>query len=248
MESDFVLAEKMAMSIMGSEAQVLCCGTVESAEALLEKDLFQIVIADTELPDGDGRRLICDICEGRYISGSAAVIAILPNNKKPDEEKLGRQGVTDYITKPFNMAVLMAKIYTQLSRRKKGFSFKASERFVATGSATKSSIGGAHRVTIDSYVFDFDKSEYSVSGKTVKLSHLEECTLRTLVENKGIVLKKKAFTDWLRCDSKMFVDEAILAGTIQALDEKLDAKDYIKTIFGIGYMWAGIEEKHKERF
>lgn len=240
-ESDVALAEKMSMSIMDNEAQVLGCGTVETASALLRREVYQIIIVDTELPDGDGRKLITDICRGCYLSGNASVIAILPNDREPDENHLSGLGVSDYITKPFNMAVLMTKIYTQLARRRKKFSFKASERFVATGSASKSSISGEHKVKIDSYVFDFDNDEYSVAGKRIELDLLEACTLRTLVENKGIVLKKRAFTEWLQCYSKMFVSEQILADTIRSLNRKLGSNEHLKTIFGVGYMWASVE-------
>ena len=99
---------------------------------------------------------------------------------------------------------------------------------------------------IDDYVFNFDTGEYSVSGKKVRLNRLEQCLLRNLVENKGIVLKKKALVDKLRPESRMvYIDETILAEVVQMLTNKLDAHNYIKTVYGIGYLWALTEDQNK---
>lgn len=63
------------------------------------------------------------------------------------------------------------------------------------------------------------------------------------MENKGIVLKRKALTEKLGSESKVFVNETMLSEIVRALVEKLTAHNYIKTIYGIGYMWETPEEK-----
>ena len=80
----------------------------------------------------------------------------------------------------------------------------------------------------------------------MQLSRLEQCLLRNLVENKGIVLKKRALVDKLRLESGMMhIDESMLAEVVHMLSNKLDARNYIKTVYGIGYLWALAEDKNK---
>ncbi|MBO5032488.1 MAG: response regulator transcription factor [Lachnospiraceae bacterium] len=241
-EPEFELAEKLCRSFSDAETQALSCGTMEAADALLKREKYQMVIVDTKLPDGDGHDLISDLGLGVYLSENPVIIAIVPNNRRPELTDLNEQGITDFITKPFSTAVLKAKVCTHFRRRKKDSSFHASERFEATGSGTPSSISGEHRVATDAYVFDFDAEEYSLAGNTVKLNSLEQCLLRTLVENKGIVLKRKALTEKLSSESRIMVNEFMLSQLVRSLVDKLIAHNYIKTIYGIGYIWEDSEE------
>lgn len=242
-DEDFALAEQMRRMFTDIETHTHLCGTLESAEVLLEEEVYQVIIIDPELPDGDGYELIYDLGLGRYRSAEAAIILIMDNGRKPDMLVLGEQGITDYITKPFSLTVLKAKVWSQFQRRQKDFALKASRRFEAIGAGTKSSIVGEHMVVIDEYTFNFDTGEYSVHGKRVKLNRLEQCLLRNLVENKGIVLKRKALMDKLISESKIYMDEYMLEKTVRGLRERLNARRYIKTVYGIGYIWIDAEEK-----
>lgn len=245
-EADLKLAESLCMALTDNDTQAFRCGTLESATALLESEHYQQIIIDTELPDGDGYDLIYELGLGLYETRDVPIILIVSNDRKPDATELGKRGIADCITKPFNISVLKAKVWTQFKRGKRNFSFRAISRFEAIGAGSRKSIIGEHIVEIDDYVFNFDTGEYSVSGKKVRLNRLEQCLLRNLVENKGIVLKKKALVDKLRSESRMAnLDENILAELVQMLNNKLDARNYIKTVYGIGYLWALAEDKNK---
>ncbi len=245
-EADFELAEKLCRVLTDSETHAFSCGTLEAATALLESEQYQQIIIDTELPDGDGYDLIYELGLGLYESNDVPVILVVSNDSRPDMMELNKQGIADYITKPFNVSVLKAKVWTQFKRGKRNFSFRAITRFEAIGAGSRKSIIGEHVVAIDDYLFNFDTEEYSVAGKRVRLNRLEQCLLRNLVENKGIVLKKKALVEKLRSESRMtYIDETILAEVVHMLNNKLDARNYIKTVYGIGYLWALAEDKNK---
>ncbi|MDE7322586.1 MAG: response regulator transcription factor [Lachnospiraceae bacterium] len=242
-DEDSALAEQMCRMFTDIETRTWSCGTLESAEELLGESAYQVIIIDPELPDGDGYELIYELGLGNYGSGDAAIILIMDNDRKPDMLVLGEQGITDYITKPFNLAVLKAKVWSQFQRSRKDFALKASRRFEAIGAGTKSSIVGEHMVAIDNFMFNFDIGEYSAYGKKVRLNRLEQCLLRNLVENKGIVLKRKALMDKLISESKIYIDESMLEKTVRGLRERLNARRYIKTVYGIGYIWIDVEDK-----
>lgn len=245
-ESDFELAERLCEALTDNEIHAFSCGTLEAAAALVESGQYQQIIIDPELPDGDGYDLICELGTGICESEGIPIILIVSNDRKPNMAELNKQGIADYITKPFSVSVLKAKVWTQFKRGKGNSSFRAISRFEAIGAGSRKSIIGEHVVEIDDYLFDFDNREYSVAGRKVQLNQVEQCLLRNLVENKGIVLKKKALVDKLRSESRMLcMDEAALAEVVHMLSNKLDARNYIKTVYGIGYLWALEEDKNK---
>lgn len=245
-EPDFKLAERLCRALTDIETRAFSCGTVEAATALLESEQYQQIIVDTDLPDGTGYDIIYELGLGLYESAEAPVILIVSNDRKPDLTELGDQGVVDYITKPFSISVLKAKVWTQFKRGKRNFSFRAISRFEAIGAGSRRSVIGEHVAVIDDYIFNFDSREYSVAGELVQLSRLEQCLLRNLVENKGIVLKKKALVEKLKSESKIAsIDETVLAEAVHMLSNKLGAHNYIKTVYGIGYLWVLAEDKNK---
>lgn len=165
-EADFKLAERLCRALTDNETHAFSCGTLEAASALLESEQYQQIIIDTELPDGDGYDLIYDLGMGIYESNDVPVILVASNDRKPDMTELSEQGVADCITKPFNVSVLKAKVWTQFKRGKRNFSFRAITRFEAIGAGSRRSIIGEHVVAIDDYLFNFDTGEYSVAGKS----------------------------------------------------------------------------------
>ena len=93
-------------------------------------------------------------------------------------------------------------------------------------------------MSIDKYIFDFDRQDFRQFGEGVALNNVEQGLLRILVENKGVVLKRTALMERMRSETGKDIDEAALVDTIMALRDKLDAGDYIKTVYGVGYMWV----------
>lgn len=245
-EADAKLAERLCRALRDMDTRVFSCGTLETATALLEKELYQQIIIDTELPDGNGYDLIYELGLGIYESGSAPIILITSDAYQINTSELSEQGIADFITKPFNVSVLKAKVCTQFRRRTRAFSFRAISRFEAIGAGSRNSIIGEHIVVIDDYIFNFDTGECSVAGERVRLNRFEQCLLRNLVENKGVVLKKKALVDKLRMETRVLcIDETLLTEAVHMLCNKLNAQNYIKTVYGIGYLWTMAEDKNK---
>ena len=80
----------------------------------------------------------------------------------------------------------------------------------------------------------------------MRLNRFEQCLLRNLVENKGVVLKKKALVDKIRMETRVLcIDEPLLTEAVHMLSNKLGAQNYIKTVYGIGYLWTMAEDKNK---
>ena len=130
-------------------------------------------------------------------------------------------GADDYITKPFSLAVLRARVNACLRKNAPA----ASDKFIC-----------------DKYSFDFERMEFFVDGIQIELSKTEQKLLRFLTENKGITLSREKLVDRIWTDGSEYVDENALSVTIKRLRDKLNAKNYIRTVYGIGYVWEKKDE------
>ena len=70
------------------------------------------------------------------------------------------------------------------------------------------------------------------------MSKTEQRLLKLLIYNQGVTLSRDDLIDRLWTDGAEFVDENALSVAIKRLRDKLHAKDYIKTVYGLGYMWV----------
>ena len=129
-------------------------------------------------------------------------------------------GADDYITKPFSLAVLRARVNTQL-RRKKETESRQEARWES----------GRYR-------FLFDRMEYLVEGTPVELSKNEQKLLRILVENEGRIVKRETLIERIWTDGAEYVDENALSVTVKRLRDKLAAGEWIETVYGTGYRWV----------
>ncbi len=214
-EDDRALANGVCLALKSELIFPFACHSISEAKCEIIGNRFDLFILDLNLPDGNGLNLLNDI------KALAPVIILTANDLETDIVTGLESGADDYITKPFSLAVLRAKVNLQLRN--------ASER-----SFGKIELGG--------FVFDFDRLEYSKDGQPVELSKTEQKLLKMLVENRGRTLERAMLVDRIWTDGADYVDENALSVTVKRLRDKLEDSPskpvYIKTIYGIGYTWA----------
>lgn len=129
-------------------------------------------------------------------------------------------GADEYITKPFSLAVLRARVNARLR--------SVSARKMPDYKSAR-------------FEFDFSDMTYKVMGNLVELSKTEQKLLKMLIENKGITLERNILVDKIWTDGTEYVDENALSVAIKRLRDKLEEKpekpQHIKTVYGIGYRW-----------
>ncbi|MDB2111954.1 winged helix-turn-helix domain-containing protein, partial [Clostridium paraputrificum] len=90
---------------------------------------------------------------------------------------------------------------------------------------------------------DFDKFILNKNGERVDITPTEFKLLKVFVNSKGKVLTRNNLLEELWDKDQNFIDEHALTVNINRLRSKIESKDdgvkYIKTIYGIGYMWIG---------
>ena len=123
-------------------------------------------------------------------------------------------GCDDYVTKPFSLAVLRARVNNLLRRSRPA----------------------APVLELPPYVFDFGRMVYTKNGVPLDLSKTEQRLLRLLAEHRGQTLTREQLLDrvW---DGGEFVDENALSVAVNRLRRKLGEAP-IRTVYGVGYVWA----------
>ena len=218
LEDDETMGRGIAMALTGTGTSVTCRSTLTLAREMLAEDRFDLLLLDVNLPDGSGLDLLRQV---RSEGNATPVILLTANDLELDEVTGLEAGADDYITKPFSLAVLRARVNTQLRR---------------------TAAPQAERVQLDGFTFDFGRMEFSRNGVPVELSKTEQKLLRLLVEHRGQTLTRAALVDRIWTDGAEYVDENALSVTVKRLRDKLEDTPskprYIKTVYGLGYTWA----------
>lgn len=171
-----------------------------------------LIILDINLPDGNG----FDFLRKLRQTSDTPVLILTANDLETDEVMGLELGADDYMTKPFSLMVLRARIAKLLRSTAK------------TTDAVYSD---------EDFTFDFDRMEFTASGRSVELSKTEQKLLRMLVANRNMTLPRERLIDRIWTDGADYVDENALSVTVNRLRRKLGAADRIQTVYGIGYVW-----------
>ncbi|MDE6312014.1 MAG: response regulator transcription factor [Lachnospiraceae bacterium] len=218
-EDDTALANGLCRALTSSDMEAECVGTLHESKNYIKKNLPDLVLLDVNLPDGNG----FDYLRELKSSHSFPVILLTANDMESDIVSGLEMGADDYITKPFSLAILRARINTRLRK------IDAMENIQENMN---------EKTVVDQYVFDFKNMEFYWKEERVELSKTEQKLLRIFVENQGITLSRADLVDRIWTDGAEYVEENALSVTIKRLRDKLHANAYIKTVYGIGYMWV----------
>lgn len=216
-EDDPTLGEGIRLALQAPELRPQLCRSLADAGELLSRRSFDLLILDINLPDGNG----LDLLRALRRESEVPVILLTANDLETDIVAGLELGADDYITKPFSLAVLRARVNAQLRR-----------------SAPKAS----QILAMGPFAFDFEKMDFRRDGRGVELSKTEQKLLRVLLENRGHAVPRATLVDRVWTDGAEFVEENALSVTVKRLRSKLEADpsrpEYLKTVYGIGYTWA----------
>ena len=217
-EDDVALGQGVRLALQSERLEVTVCRTIAEARAWLSGERTDLLILDINLPDGNGLEFLTELRN----RSNLPVILLTANDLETDIVTGLELGADDYITKPFSLAVLRARVNTQLR--------KAAE--------TKSNV-----FVMDAFRFDFERIEFFKKEQELVLSKTEQKLLRILVTNRGLTLSRNDLIDRIWTDGAEFVDENALSVAVKRLRDKLEDTPskprYLKTVYGIGYTWEG---------
>lgn len=218
-EDDMDLREGLAYFLEKDGYEVLTAGTKRAGMEIIRKALCDLILLDCNLPDGSG----FDLCTEAKEYGDVPILMLTARDTEMDEVKALEMGVADYMSKPFSIAVLKARIRKILQGR------KPENRLVSGG------------ITLEK-----DACKVYKNGEEIRCSKVEYQLLMYFMENRGRVLSKEQLLAHVWDSQGKFVDENTLSVNIRRLRGKIedDPKHpaLIRTVHGIGYVWRKEEE------
>ena len=135
-------------------------------------------------------------------------------------------GAEDYVTKPFNMQILLRRLDVVLRRNSKTAAEPSAQRWS------------------DGFlVLDFSALTAQRGAEKLPITPNEYKLLRTLTENAGRILTRQLLLEKLWDSGGNFIDDHTLTVTMNRLRAKIedDAHSYIQTVRGMGYIWKGAQ-------
>lgn len=177
---------------------------------LLKEHRPDLILLDLMLPGLTGEQVL-PLVQG------IPVIVVSAKADVADKVKLLRDGAADYITKPFDTRELLARIDVQLR--------------------TAASLGTSGSLTFGGLNLDTARHSLSVNGQAIRLTRTEYAILKLLMQNPKQVLTKSILLDRISTDTPDCT-ESSLKIHVSNLRKKLreaDGKDYIESVWGIGY-------------
>ena len=217
-EDDRLLNNTLCYNLSVSGYAVDSAMTMAEAVRFFETQDYDLIVLEVNLPDGNGFDFCKQIKERRP---DTAVIFLTANDMESDMLKGFELGADDYVTKPFPISVFRKKVSVLLGRIQKQT--------------------GGDRYTNGTLSINFSELTAELSGLPITFTPLEYRLLKVLVRNPKIVLTRQVLLEKLWDVDENFVDEHTLTVTISRIRSKIevDGLQYIKTVYGMGYMWIG---------
>ncbi|NML21438.1 response regulator transcription factor [Pseudoflavitalea sp. G-6-1-2] len=213
--------EALAKSIGAylSDAHYRCEYATSFSEAMEKTEVYvyDCILLDLMLPGGDGLKILSELKANNKQDG---VIIISAKDSLDDKIKGLQIGADDYLTKPFHLSELAARIYSVI--RRKQFS--------------NANIVEQHELRID-----IPAKTVTVNDQPVNLTRKEFDLLLYFISNKNKVVSKTALAEHLSGDiAGMFDNYDFVYVHIKNLKKKLaeaGCDNYLKTLYGTGYKW-----------
>lgn len=216
LEDDEAIGIGLLYSLENEGYTVTVEKTVASAKSAIAKGSFDLYILDLTLPDGNGY----EICKLIKSMGDYPVIFLTAYDDEINVVTGFDLGADDYISKPFRVRELMARIKSVLRRY------------------SKDSNDG--KIKIDNLLINSNEAKVYLDGKEVILTAMEYRLLLSFVNNRGVVLSRQRLLEDIWDVGGDFVNDNTLTVYIKRLRDKLESDPnnpkFIKTIRGMGYI------------
>ncbi len=203
---------------------------------LNQKQDFDAVVLDVMLPAKDGFQVAAEL---RAAKNFVPVLMLTARGRPEDVLKGFASGADDYLPKPFELAILLARLQGLLRRREWTRAAPAPEQ--STGSP-----GFTDIVKFDGKTIDFSRLELHANGTTVQLTLMEAELLRHLIRNQGKPVSRKSILEevWgLHEDTDTRAIDNFVVRLRRYIEEDPAKPRHLLTVRGVGYRFITEPEK-----
>lgn len=224
-EDDQVLNAGLCYNLREGGYEPVSAYNLEQAQSAFSAMEFALILLDVNFPEGDGFQFAGYVRE----RSRTPIFFLTACDMDADIMKGFDAGADDYMTKPFNVKILMQRIRAVLRR------YQEQPREGQNG----------ERYFCGNLMIDFEGYVVKKKGTPLTLTPTEFKLLFKLCRNPRIVLTRRVLLEEIWDAKENFVDEHALTVQMSRLKGKIsdDEYSYIKTVYGMGYQWIG--EKHE---
>ncbi len=214
-EDDKKLRKELKIFLEKNGYEVKILEEFENAIQDILKENADLILLDINLPYTDGEYICKEI---RKVS-NLPIIMVTSRNSEIDELISLNNGADQYVVKPYNVQILLAKIAGLLKR-------------------TQNTEGNPNKINCDDFILNISKSCIEIGDEQKELTKNELKILHYLALKKGQIVSRDEIINYL-WDSESFIDDNTLTVNMTRLRTKLDEiglQDRIETKRGQGYM------------
>ena len=219
LEDDKNISEIEQFALKNAGYEVSAFATASDFENALTKEHPDLIIMDIMLPDRDGLSVLKDV-RAEQSTAKLPVIMVTAKTSEMDKVKGLDQGADDYMTKPFDVKEVIARVQIQLRHLQHG--------------------AGEESTHLKCRGMDLDKETHRVMIDGQELGHLtrqEFAILEMLLEHPGQVFSKEAVFTYAWQEEYMGETKTldVHISNIRKKIKKITEQEYIQTVWGIGY-------------
>ncbi|MBS0847593.1 two-component system response regulator PhoP [Citrobacter sp. JGM124] len=212
-EDNALLRHHLAVQLREGGHQVDAAEDAKEADYFLNEHTPDIAIIDLGLPDEDGMSLIR---RWRSHNVSIPIMVLTAREGWQDKVEVLGAGADDYVTKPFHLEEIVARMQA-LMRRNSGLA--------------------SQLISLPPFQVDLSRRELSINGQVIKLTAFEYTIMETIIRNAGKVVSKDSLMLQLYPDAELRESHTIdvLMGRLRKKIQAEYAPDVITTVRGQGY-------------
>jgi len=231
-EDEKHLADGLRYNLEAEGYTVDIVGDGEAALSLLmgQQSPFDAVVLDVMLPGKDGFTVASEL---RAANHYVPILMLTARGRPEDVLKGFESGADDYLSKPFELSVLMARINALLRRRQW---FRQDDEGNRQAAESQNEIYMFAGRTID-----LDKLELHTGEETVRLTLMEVQLLRYLIKHEGQVVKRKAMLEevWgLHEDTDTRAIDNFIVRLRKYIEDEPSRPRHLLTVRGVGYKFV----------
>lgn len=220
-EDEHHLAEGLRFNLEAEGYQALVVETGEAALDLLlgEREAFSLVVLDVMLPGRDGFEVVSEL---RAAKQFVPVLMLTARGRPEDVLKGFAAGADDYLPKPTELAILLARVGGLLRRTQ--WMRPAQDQYSFAGK-----------------VIDFDALELRVGDRTLPLTLMEATLLRYLIRHEGQAVGRKAMLEdvWgLHEDTDTRAIDNFIVRLRRYIEDEPSRPKHLLTVRGVGYRFV----------
>ena len=236
-EDELHLAEGLRFNLEaeGYAAEVVGDGEGATDKLLQRKEPFDVVVLDIMLPGKDGFTVVSEL---RAAQNYVPVLMLTARGRPEDVLKGFASGADDYLAKPFDLSILLARLQGLLRRSQW---LRGGNSNSATAPQNKSDIGDFGRFSFAGKTIDFGALELQSGGNTIHLTLMESELLRHLVQNDGKIVSRKQILEevWgLREDTDTRAIDNFVVRLRRYIEDDPGNPKHLQTVRGVGYRFV----------